>query len=97
MAQFRQILSLVKADSSQPHERITHVNGVDPTGQPWTMTQAEAVASVEAGTWRFYASVWGRANWVVVATTAEGDKYLKTETDGLQPNNLLTVPAGPAA
>ena len=97
MAQPRQILSLVKSEAPQPHERITHVNGVDPTGGPWTMTQAEAVASAEAGTWRFYASAGGRATWLVVATTADGHKYLKTETDGLQPNTLLLVPGGPAA
>ena len=59
------------------------------------MTQAEAVASAEAGTWRFYASVWVRATWGVVATTADGATYLKTETDGAQPNNLMTLPEMP--
>ena len=95
MPDSRQILCIRRTDRSEAHERIARVSGVDASGGVWTMTQAEAVAAVQAGTWRFYASVWGRATWVVVGTTADGSAYLKTDTDGLQPNNLLTLPDMP--
>ena len=93
MPDARQILWIDKTGSEAAHERIAHVSGLGPGGAVWTFTQAEAVAEAEAGTWRFYASVWGRAVWIVVASDAAGRKFLKTETDGSQPNNLLTLPS----
>nr|WP_301538770.1 DUF3892 domain-containing protein [Klebsiella pneumoniae] len=30
--------------------------------------------------------------WVIVAVSASGNKYLKTQNDGEQPNNLLSLP-----
>lgn len=96
MPEPRQILCIRKTDRPDAHERIALISNIDADGQVWTMTQAEAVARVEGGTWRFYANVWGRATWVVVATTAGDAAYLKTGTDGVQPNNLITLPEMPA-
>lgn len=33
--------------------------------------------------------------WVIVATSQYGNKYLKTDNDGEQPNNLLILPECP--
>lgn len=93
MTDSRQILWITTIDRA----RITDVSGVDAAGQPWTMTQADAVAVVESGATRFYANVWGRPVWVVVATNGDGAKILKTETDGARPHNLLTLPERPAS
>ncbi|MEF9605660.1 DUF3892 domain-containing protein, partial [Paracoccus sp. PXZ] len=43
------------------------------------------------GTWRFWTSVNGNSVWVIIATR-NGKKYLKTEADGAEPNNLLSLP-----
>ena len=45
--------------------------------------------------WSFYVAVGGRSVWVIVAKSAYGNKYLKTEADGEQPNNLLSLPECP--
>lgn len=95
MATPRQILSIEKTDRPEVHDRISQIAGANPDSTPWTMNMPEAISAAESGEFRFYASVWGRAVWVVVATDAGGTKYLKAETDGLQPNNLLTIPARP--
>jgi hypothetical protein len=59
------------------------------------MTQPAAIAAIEAGKYRFYVSVRGDSVWVVVATSRWGNKYLKTQNDGDQPNNLLSLPECP--
>nr|WP_269474859.1 DUF3892 domain-containing protein [Serratia ureilytica] len=33
--------------------------------------------------------------WVIVSNSAAGNKYLKTQNDGEQPNNLLSLPECP--
>jgi hypothetical protein len=40
-------------------------------------------------------SVGGQATWVIVAFSAAGNKYVKTQNGGEQPNNLLGLPECP--
>jgi hypothetical protein len=37
----------------------------------------------------------GRGVWVIIAVSQCGHKYLKTQADGLQPDNLLSLPECP--
>lgn len=43
----------------------------------------------------FYVSVQNRPVKVIVAVSKYGNKYLKTEADGEEPNNLLSLPECP--
>lgn len=74
-------------------DRISHVGGALPS--PWKTTQEWAIDAIEAGTWQFYTMVGGSIAWVIVARSAAGNKYLKTQNDGEQPNNLLSLPECP--
>jgi hypothetical protein len=81
-----------KTDRYNPHERITHAGGQYP-GQTsrWKFTQAEVIRYIESGQHTFYTLVNGvRAN--VIVATHNGNKYIKTVNDGLQPDNLLSLP-----
>jgi hypothetical protein len=94
MAQNIQVRCIRKSNRSEPHERIQGIGGVNADGSRWYLTEADAIAYIENGTYQFYVSVGGKSVWVIVATRL-GRKYLKTEADGEAPNNLLSLPECP--
>lgn len=94
MAATHEITCINKSDRLNPHERITHVggkSGAESTGGAWKIAQERAIQGIEAGTWSFYVTQAGRRVNVVVAVSRFGNKYLKTEADREQPNNLLSL------
>lgn len=92
MADSVRIECINKSDRPNPHERILNVGGKNADGNRWKLTQEAAIKGIEEGKWRFWVSVNGQSVWVVVAVSRFGNKYLKTEADGEQPNNLLSLP-----
>jgi Protein of unknown function (DUF3892) len=87
-----QILWVCKDQRLDPYERITHVGGCRSTTGSWEITQKEAIAHIESHEFRFWVSVGGKSVWVVVAESPSGAKYLKTEGDGSDPDDLLSLP-----
>ena len=56
----------------------------------------DAIAGIESGKYDFYVErPAGDSVGVVVAVSAAGNKYVKTQADGDQPNNLLSLPECP--
>ncbi|MGD0116026.1 MAG: DUF3892 domain-containing protein [Dehalococcoidia bacterium] len=100
MAQRLRIRCINKTDRYNPHERITHVGGLNADRTRWRLTQADAIKGIEDGKWSFYVEQpEGHEVDVVVAVSAsaQGHKYLKTKADGEQPDNLLALPECPSA
>lgn len=92
MAEQHQIRCITKSDRPNPHERIRFVGG-NSGGQFWKLSQEQAIEGIEAGKWQFFVHPpGGNSVWVVVATSKYGHRYLKTQADGEQPNNLLSLP-----
>lgn len=89
-----QIKCVNKDPRFDPFNRITHVGGFQ--GKQWKVTSAEAIRMIEQGEWDFYVErPTGDRVWVVVATSRFGNKYLKTQADGDEPNKLLSLPECP--
>ncbi len=95
MAERHQIQCVNKSHRMNPHERITHVGGLNDNRTRWRITQEEAIQGIESGRWAFYVSRGGYTVNVVVARSRWGHKYLKIEADGEQPDNLLSLPECP--
>lgn len=92
MASSHQVLCINKSDRYNAHERITHIGGKNQDGTRWKLTQSQAIEGIESGKWSFYVSANGKSVKVIVSKSSNGNKYLKTESDGEQPNNLLSLP-----
>lgn len=92
MADRHEVLCINKSDRTNPHERITHIGGRNGDGTTWKITQQEAITGIENGKWSFYVRRGGSTVNVIVSTSRFGHKYLKTENDGEQPDNLLSLP-----
>ncbi len=96
MAQYLHIRCVVKTDRTSAHERIHSVGGVKPDGSRWSLTQDKAISCIEDGTYVFYIERSGGQRLdVVVAMSANGNKYIKTVADREQPDKLLSLPICP--
>jgi hypothetical protein len=84
-----------KPDRSNPHRHITHIGGRNADGTRWLLTEEDAIRGIRQGTWSFYVHVGSHTVAVVIARSAQGHDYLKTEADGYRPDNLLALPECP--
>ncbi len=81
----KQVTCITKREHHNPHERIVGIGGAQ-----WWRAEDDAIRDVERDAESYYVSVGGKSVWVIVATH-NGRKYLKTQTDGYAPNNLLSL------
>ncbi len=95
MTSRHQVTCINKSDRYNPHERILSIGGTNEEGTRWKLLQQEAISGIESGKWQFYVNAGGIYVNVIIAKSAQGHKYLKTEADGENPNNLLSLPECP--
>ncbi len=95
MANRVEIRCINKSESLNPHERILNIGGVNTDGTRWKLSHTEAIHCIVKDTYLFYIKHDGKIVYVVIASQS-GWKYLKTTTDGEQPDDLLALPECPA-
>lgn len=95
MAQEIEVECINKTNRTSPYERIQSVGGSKP--HRWKNTQQDAIDHIEAGRWRYYVLDPRNRNkvYLVVRLSPFNNKYLKTEADGENDNNLLSLPECP--
>jgi hypothetical protein len=87
-----EIRCINKDDRNNPYQRITHIGGTNPDGTKWKMTQQNAIEGINSGKRAFHVTKNGQQVEVIVAKSRFGNEYIKTESDGEEPNNLLSLP-----
>jgi len=92
MATSHEIKCINKSDRYNIHERILSIGGINNNGTHWKLSLADAIKGIENGEWTFYVNTYGRKVNVIIAKTTLGNKYLKTEADTTERNNLLELP-----
>jgi hypothetical protein len=91
----RTLSSVSRAYSSDPFERIAAIGGSNSDGTVWRLTQAAAIALIEAGSDEFHVKVDGQIVRLVVMERG-GEKYLQTEREKSHPDDLLNLMFGHA-
>lgn len=94
MAKRTRIGCINKTDRMNPHERIKNVGGQNADGARWKQSVDQTIREIESREWEFFVTEGGRTVDVIVATH-NGNKYIKTTADGIQPDNLLSLPECP--
>jgi hypothetical protein len=91
MATSHEIKCINKPNRYNEHERIVNIGGLNNNGTSWKMSLDTAIKGIEEGEWTFYVYRKGIKVNVVIAEKS-GTKYLKTEADDSENNNLLELP-----
>lgn len=87
----RRIVSFAtRAYSHDPLERVDSIGGVNADFTRWKLSQAAAIAMIEAGTDEFLIQAGGEVIKIVVVTS-DGEKYLQSEREQSHPDDLLNL------
>lgn len=80
---------ITKTDKHDPDERISHIGG-ELNGSYWKVPVSEAIHNMEMGFFTYYVSEQGKEVDITIALH-NGNKYLKTQSDTTNANNLLSL------
>jgi hypothetical protein len=90
-----QVQCINKSRRSDAHERILNIGGGNPGGGRWKLAEPQAIKAIKEGRTAFYVERPPGRRVKVIIATHRGREYLKTQADGLKPDNLLSLPECP--
>lgn len=82
-----------KTYRQDPHDMIHRFGGPGAkNGGWWHLSHSEMITAIETNQYgAFWVTRGGHTAYLVVATH-NGNKYVKTQNDGVRPDNLLELP-----
>jgi hypothetical protein len=95
MPKTQTIRCINKDNRNNPYERIISVGGINPDGGRWKQSQHQTIADIDNGEWEYFVGEGRNRVRVITAISPYDNKYIKTESDGKEPNNLLSLPECP--
>ena len=94
MVREAEVTCVSKTDHTEPYDRIRSLGGG--TGPFWEISHARAIDLVEHDRLRFFTCTpQGERLYLVVVTSGNGHKYIKTVADEVVPGHLLELPDCP--
>ncbi len=90
MARYRVVCITKRGGHYNPHERISDV-GIATAQGTQRYPQEQVISWLDNRVHSFYVMRGGQSVEVIVAAHRER-KYLTTQADGIEPNNLLALP-----
>ncbi len=81
-----------KPDNADVDRRMQGVGG--PGGGGWYLTVDQIINLIDGGEKFWTVDKAGNSVWIITADR-NGRRYIKTETDDREPNNLLALPRCP--
>lgn len=88
----RTVSTVTRAYSRDPLERVDSVGGINSDLTRWKLSQAAAIALIEAGTDELFIRSGDQLIKLVVVTSG-GEKYLQSEREKTHPDDLLYLGA----
>lgn len=89
----RSVSAITRAYSHDPLERIDSIGGVNSDRTRWQLSQAAAIAAIEARTDEFFILA-GTVPVKLVVLVHRQQKYLQSEREATHPDELLSLLAG---
>ncbi|AYE87245.1 DUF3892 domain-containing protein [Sulfitobacter sp. W002] len=89
------VTCITKPNRDSRYDAIQKLAGTkEDDGGRWSCTRQECVAYIEKG-YKFYVNVSGHKVYLIVGTSANGNKYVRTDPDQDAADNLLSLPECP--
>lgn len=83
---------IVRTERVSPHHRIRAIGGRGRDGETWRLSEEAVIEAIDNERAAFYLE-WPVGHRVeIVAAHGLGKRYLKAETDGESPDQLLSLP-----
>lgn len=86
------IRCIVRARPGDPVRAIQAFGGRTRNGFTWQLTREQVISEIRKGEQFFVDAPSGDRVQVLIAQTEDGLEYVRTAGDGLEPNNLLSLP-----
>ncbi len=94
MVQEAKITCVARTDRREPYDRIRSLGGG--RHPSWEISHERVIDLLEHDNCRFYTCTdQGKRLYLVVVTSPDGHKYVKTVADSVQPDHLLNLPECP--